>query len=339
MSDVKAAKLARAQKEWLAARDNDISQARESLRNIQQIRETLAELGFDLQDDCTYELLEDELTREQFEQKATALHMLLVLDTYHASQNITGHQYVDQQAHSHFHRLKELLDLRWPQYLAQHQDTPINPENVTPTQQRQLALIFSMIQDGTLQAEREQAAVESAKENFRAARMFYTRLQKNDRNGQNYRDLKEGLSHVKITFDLIHKEAGTAYKPEEILVERDCFGGWHEDKDMFSVERLTEFADYFTTKLMEHEVSQALILQEQGHYVVDASGSGHGMLVLPIQDVLHRMVESGFDLDDPQTYEAIGTDIDTFWDAYQRERQKAAQHEHGPRLMKPELKR
>jgi hypothetical protein len=85
------------------------------------------------------------------------------------------------------------------------------------------------------------------------------------------------------------------------------------------------------------EFSLAKDFQDKGHFVLDASGSGHGMMVMPMQGILGKLEDYGYDIHEPETFEALGTDIETFRECYQLERQNVQQDDKYS-LIKPEFK-
>lgn len=336
MTGIKASTLARMQGEWRAAKYGEDPHACTRSIYIERIRTALTSMGLDLNDDATYELLEDGLTKQSFEQTETSLKLILLLDSYRAARNTTGYRSPEEQIATNFEKLKSFIEQDWPDFKAQISKARL-PANTNIAQQQELALINNLMESGALAEELKLAALALAKENFREVYELYSDLE-NGKKPLTAATLRKGINAAKQAVDLIVNYAGDIYQPEQIPLKRNFYGGWTDENVTFSLETITAYAEDLTLSSISTEFSQALALQEQGHYIVRTPQSGSNTLTLPVQEIVYTMQEQGFDLEAPETYEAIGTDQDTFWDAYHKERQEAHKHEHGPRLLKPEVR-
>lgn len=336
MTGIKASMLARLQGEWRAAKYGEDHNACAGAIYIENIRAAFTAMGLDLNDDSTYELLEDDLTKLDFDRTETSLKLTLLLDSYRVARSTTGYRTPQEQIAASFEKLKAFIKQDWPEFKAQIGKARL-PANTNITQQQELALINNLIENGALENELKQAALALAKENFREVYALYNDLDEG-KTRITAATLRKAINAGKEAAHLITHYAGDIYKPEQIPLKRDFYGGWTDEKATFSLNALSSYIDDLILHSISADFSQALTLQEQGHYIVRTQHTGANALTLPVQEVLYTMQERGYDLQAPETYEAIGTDQDTFWDAYRKERQEAYKHEHGPRLLKPEIR-
>ncbi|HEY8191002.1 MAG TPA: hypothetical protein VIG74_01155, partial [Alphaproteobacteria bacterium] len=133
------------------------------------------------------------------------------------------------------------------------------------------------------------------------------------------------------------EKAQEFYQPVLVTFERGRLGwGWSLEKIQFDRASVKELQEYFFFKQCAMDFANARELQGKGHFIADSSDSGKR--VMPMQEILSRIHESKFDIRDPETYTKMGTDIDTFWNAYRRERREVSQNDRH-NLIKPEFNR
>lgn len=340
MKELNAAELKRLQGYWARIADKIISQADRSFSDIEQISRDLEEMGLDMKADETYELLAPGLTRTEFTQARSYFALLHVLDSYHQSQKISGRTYVDAYHGQRYHGLKRLLDYSLPALEKALAETGM-PAEASPLMQREAQFVLDLYREGALEDDMKRTAQEAACDNFRSASHYAESLKQNEAQGKSYyQESREGLAYANGALNLI-KAAGAYYQAKTIPHSYGSFGGWDKKKATipFSREAAEDLRDFFLVKELGWKFREAMGFQNKGHFVLDASGSGHGMMVLPMQDILLKLEEYGRDIRDPETFREIGTDIDTFWDCYRKERQEAATNEYFSRLAKPELTR
>jgi hypothetical protein len=280
-------------------------------------------MGLDPEADATYELLEPGLTRRQFVQTQTYLQMLDMLDGFYASQKLHGHTYSGDSIRARYYGLERLLEYQVPTFLDMYKKEGV-PESVKGTViERQAELIIQMAQSGLLEKEKRIAANAVAMEHFRTA-SAYARHMEADKKGENhFRFSREGKSAAEHALKAIDA-AKEYYVPAEIPTENASSAGWGWDKKgpkvQFNRAAAQTLQDRFVLRLSGLKFENALQWQDKGAFVLDSSGSGHGAMTMPMQEILTELQAAKFDIKDPSTYTRMGTDIETFWKAYERER-------------------
>jgi hypothetical protein len=169
--------------------------------------------------------------------------------------------------------------------------------------------------------------------------MFQRWLEKGDPR-QAYSNLSQGKGYAEAALRAIN-DAGDCYRPEPISYERTSMGwGWKADapKIEFSREAVQDLLNDYMLKLSGNKFATALKFQGQGHFVLDSSGGGYGAMVMPMQDILGDLAKHNIDIHDPQTFVAMGTDLDTFWNAYRRERDAVSHDQQYSKMVGPEFK-
>ncbi|HTK84395.1 MAG TPA: hypothetical protein VL625_04855, partial [Patescibacteria group bacterium] len=211
------------------------------------------------------------------------------------------------------------------------------PDSIDALARRQLDLVLAAWHDGTLEDDMRLHAARAAQDNFRTALYYYKEIQKQGPNDNNFGTARSGLSYADMALQMIER-AGSYYKAEEIPAEYSPFGGWDEKAGTvkFSREAVEDLRRGFLIKELAVKFQSAKQFQDRGHFVLDASGSGHGMMVMPMQEIVEKLEEYGQDIHNPETFKNIGTDIDTFRACYQRERAAVLQNDQY-KLIKPEF--
>lgn len=337
MSGIDPQKLERFQQKWSEVALDLPNQTRNDERNIYDIEEGLKEMGLDMTQDATYELIAPGLTRREFVQTQTYLVMLKVLDEFYASQEVDNTNQAHEPYAVRFGSIQRLLEYGLPHFESLYAQEGL-PDNVSPVALRQLQLLRDLAADGTLALEMKTAANEWAKICLRNAVMFQRWLEKGDPR-QAYSNLSQGKGYAEEAMRAIDN-AGDCYQPGPISYERTSMGwGWKADapKIEFSREAVQELLNDYMLKLAGNKFATALKFQGQGHFVLDSSGGGYGAMVMPMQDILGDLAAHKIDIHDPQTFTAMGTDLDTFWKAYRREREAVSLDQQYSKMVGPEF--
>lgn len=336
MSGITAEGLKRAQDEW---NEVDLAIAKQGDRisgNLSRIKKSLGEMGLDLSQDETYDLLEAGLTKAAFDNAVTHAAINDALQHYHRIIVVGRDDYVNTYSGKRAYGLQHLMQYGLPQAEENIAKTGI-PDSIEPLMRRELELVLAAWRDGTLEDDMRRNAARAAQDDFRTARSYLERIRKQGPDDNNFGTAREGLSYADMAIKMIDV-AGPYYQPADIPAEYGTFGGWDKDAGTirFSREAVEDLRTGFLMKELAVKFQSARKFQDKGHFVLDASGSGHGMMVMPMQEIAEKLQEYGHDIHDPETYKAIGTDIDTFRDCYRRERAAVLANDKY-RLIKPEL--
>lgn len=296
-------------------------------------------MGLDLTQDATYELLDPDLTKETFDQRYTYMSMLWVLDGFHAMQT-QSNEYRNVRAQRHHYAVNDLVAQRLPMFEVLYARSGLPDESeVNPLHLREIEFIRELHKDGLLEQELKRSALQAAYEEFRNVHFLKNDVENRLAKGEDfYHASSVGLYSAGNTLKLI-EAAGDDYEPDDIPAAYDSWGQPDEDKGTihFSRDNAEALRTYFLVKELAVKFTEAMEWQDKGEYVLDASGSGHGMMVMPMQDIALKLEDYGYDLKDPDTYSEIGTDIKTFSKAYNDERKAVARNDKY-NLMKPALK-
>lgn len=336
MSGITPEALERAQREW---NEVDFSITKQSDRissNLYRIRDRLTEMGLDLDQDETYELLAPGLTKAAFDAAVTHASINDVLQHYHRIIAVGRDDYVNTYNGKRAYGLQRMMEYELPEAEKNIAKTGV-PDSLEPLARRELDMVLAAWHDGTLEDDMRRNAIRAAHDDFRTALSYYEQIQKQGPNDNNFGTARDGLSYADMTIKMIDW-AGSYYKAEDIPAKYGMFGGWDEKAGTvkFSREAVEDLRTGFLIKELAVKFQSAKKFQDQGHFVLDASGSGHGMMVMPMQEIAEKLQEYGRDIHDPQTYKDIGTDIDTFRKCYQRERAAVLPNDQY-RLIKPEF--
>ena len=235
-----------------------------------------------------------------------------------------------------YHGLKRLVEFTLPN-LEQHLAESGLPDDVSELRLIELRMLQEIKASGALERAVKLAANSCAMENTRSAYSFQKRAKEKQADMSHLQECREGMAYADAALEAIDN-AQEFYAPKDIPLEYDGFGGWKDDKGPYNREILTEMKEYFLLQESAIEFHQAYKFHQDGHYVLDASGSGHGMMRMPMQHIAVKLEEAGYDIRDPKLFEQMGTDIDTFWNAYETERQHVIKDDEY-KLVKPKLKR
>jgi hypothetical protein len=297
----------------------------------------LGEMGLDLAQDATYELLEDGLTRAEFGRRYAVAAVRETMNQYFFAVSTTNNDYLGVVNRRRVGALGHLSDRVMP-WMESVLDGGALPAGLTALEQQQITMLRAAKADGTMNADIRMSAVRAAHDCFRMAWMSKGVVLKARPDDNDFRAMKDGLREAEEGLKMMDI-AGPYYKAARIPVEYGYRGldknGAHE---LCSREALREMRRFFLVKELGAKFRNALQWQDKGHFVLDSSGGGFGAMVMPMQDILKKLEEYRQDIRAPETYKAIGTDIDTFWQAYRRERAEVAKNDQY-KLMKPEYKR
>lgn len=314
-----AEKISRLQETWGEAYAALPSRAMNNVYEFQRLQKGLEEMGLDLAQDATYELLEDGLTKKTFDQEHCRAWLAMTLDSYHHAQSLSSHRYLGEQSRAQYHGLKRLVEYTLPN-LEKHLTESGLPDDVPELRLIELRLLQEMKNNGALERAVKLAANNCAMENTRTAYNFLKRAQEKQADMNHLQECREGLAYANSALEAI-ENAQEFYAPKDIPLEYDGFGGWKEEKSPYNREKVEEMKEYFLLQESAIEFHQAYKFHKEGHYVLDASGSGHGMMRMPMQHIAEKLHEQGYNIRDPKVFKQMGTDIDTFWKAYETERQ------------------
>jgi hypothetical protein len=338
MSGISAKKLADLQETWGEIAPELLGQFSNTERSLRQISEGLAEMGLDPDQDATYQLIAPGLTAKEFHQTQAFISLLALTDSYHRSQTLYS-KYSNGYLYSKPANLGDILKFRLPEFEKLNTKAGTIPL-ATPLMLLELDLIRNAAQDGTFTSEIKKAHNEIAKDDFRVA--FGRRQRLEEPNSKSiYRDYKDGLGYAESTINNIDK-AQEFYTPGLIPMDQGSGGwGWKKNArtEMFNRAAAETLKNYFIMKVCGTEFVEAKAFQDKGEFVLDSSGSGHGAMTLPMQRILERLQEAQHDIRDPKTYQGMGTDIDTFWDCYRRERDMVLAVGKYNNLVKPQFNR
>ncbi|MGZ9097315.1 MAG: hypothetical protein ACXW30_03345 [Micavibrio sp.] len=338
MSGLDAEKLKRLQDKWSSIAVDQTDSYVYHVDALEDIAEGLKDMGLDPAQDATYDLLAPGLTQKTFEETKAQVLMLQVLDIFHRAQKLSGDEndYAGQQVYRQHHRLGRLLTYALPAFEAAGGEASL-PADVNLLQRRELAFIRQLQQDGTLEDELKNSAYRCAIQSFRTVHSYYKQMIKKPED-DGYRTFKEGLGYATKSLEYIDK-AQEFYQPQDVHLEYGSRGGWKGEKTRFDRAAVEAYRDEFMLKISGIEFKQAKVFQDQGHFVLDSSGSGHGAMTLPMQRILERLQENGHNPADPQVYARMGTDMETFWAAYQLERREVGKDSQYAKMLKPEFKK
>ena len=168
MSGIDANKLKQIQENWAEVSLDIPGQVQHSLESIILIVRGLEEMGLDLDQDETYDLVATDLTRVKFAQTRTYLNLLEMLESYYESQTSRKNYRDYDPIFSRLYELERVREYYLPEFEKNCAQAGL-PEGVNDVAMRQLALIRQMEADGTLEREVKIAAQAVAIENFRMA--------------------------------------------------------------------------------------------------------------------------------------------------------------------------
>lgn len=339
MSGLNAGELGVLQKKWEVANTGEVLRADVHVHDLYIIEKKLEEMGLDLTQDATYELLDPDLTKETFDQRRAYMSMLWVLEGFHAMQQ-QSNEYRNVRAQRHHYAVNELVENRLPMFEDLYARAGLPDESeINPIHLREIEFVRELNQDGLLKQELKRSALAAAHEEFFNASYLKNDVENRIAKGEDfYHASSAGLYSADNTLKLI-EAAGNDYEPDDIPAAYDSWGQPDADKGTihFSRDNTEALRTYFLTKELAVKFTEAMEWQNKGEYVLDASGSGHGMMVMPMQDIALKLKDYGYDLKDPDTYPEIGTDIKTFSKAYNDER-KAVSMDDKYGLLRPSLK-
>ena len=296
----------------------------------------LEKMGLDLSQNETYEILKDGLTKQDFDKTHCRAWVTQVLDAYHQTQTLSTQRFAGEQPAQQYHGLKRLSEQFMPELEQQLSQNGL-PDALPELRLAELDLLRNAYANGGLERAVKLAANNAAMEYTRRAYQ-YTKLAKNKQaEGTHLRECREGLSYAEGALKAID-DAQEYYAPKDIPLEYDGWGAWEDKKSPYNREVLQEMKEYFLLQESAIEFHQAYKFHKEGHYVLDASGSGHGMMRMPMQHIAEKLDQQGYDIRDPKLFEQMGTDIGTFWTAYETERQSVLKDDKY-KLIKPQLKR
>lgn len=325
------------QQRWQQVKANQPTGANRHGYECQSILRDLGKMGLDISQNETYEILEDGLTKQDFDQMQCRAWVTQVLDAYHQAQTLSSTQrFAGEQAPQQYYGLKRLSEQFLP--ILENLITENGlPNDLPELRQAELDLLRNMHQNGGLERAVKQAANNAAIDYTRNAYNFMEQAKAKQAEGTHLRECREGLSYATGALEAIDA-AQEFYTPKDIPLKYDGWGGWKDETGPYNRDVVQKMKEYFLLQESAIEFHQAYKFHQDGHYVLDASGSGHGMMRMPMQHIAEKLDAQGYDIRDPKLFEQMGTDIDTFWKAYDTERQNVIKDDKY-KLVKPQLKR
>lgn len=324
MTGLDAAKVAALQAEWEKITESAPEQFSKNLDTFERVILGLKEIGLNTAYDSTYEILAPGLDREAFRQKRTEMHLLQALNTYHGARRISDDGFMGDSNRRQYHKLNQLLSFDLPAYET-HVATSGLSNALSPILVQEINDLCALKNSGVLQAELKRLNIECAKDSFRNAYALAAVA-------GNYRDVKMALGYAQSSLKSVKAAGGTVVSCM-IPLDYDFDGYWTKVRVSFDRAAIVGLHDKLLLKTCGIEFKEATAYQAQGHFVLDASGSGHGALTLPIQSIVEKLVANKYNMKVPSMFTAMGTTAKDFWAAYQQERQAvAANPEHAKRL-------
>lgn len=339
MAEITAKKLERIQDRWEELDVENALQVNRIGYEFEDIRKDLEEMGLDLEQDETYELLESGLTKDKFDKLYVRAVLNELLDTYHWTRSSSaGDNYVDTQHSRVAYSWQRIFETQLPRYEKAIADYGA-PSGLSPLVEIELAMVQKLHQDGTLKQELKREAIAAAHDYFRSTLKLLKAVQEQKPDDLRVNTTRDGLSRANQVLEFIDV-AEEFYEEKQIPTSYTTRGRLDTNADtaLFSRAEVEKMQKVFEVKNLALMFLPAKKFQDEGHFVLDASGSGHGMMQMPMQEILTKLEEYGMDIRDPETFKQIGTDIDTFWDCYQRERREVVKDDRY-NLVKPEFKR
>lgn len=330
---ISAEKLDQLQKRWKRA---DPVMSRYCSGDLQSIKNDLKKMGLDLSVDETYELIDPNLTRDLFNQRYLHAVIKETVQYFNQATVRAREDFINTYHARRAASLQHMTEHMMPIVEKAIKDSALFPD-LDPLEERQLALLRTACDDGTVEDDIARHAALAAHDEFRMALEVKKGVEKADQ-GKLFDLQRKGLGHADSTLEFIDM-AGQYYQPVQIPAKYDSFSGWDEKAGTldFSREAAEELRQWFLIRELATKFKSALEFQQEGHFVLDASGSGHGMMVMPMQEIAQKLQKYGHDISDPATYQQIGTDIQTFRQAYQRERSEVMKNDQY-KLVRAELK-
>ncbi|MBL1147344.1 MAG: hypothetical protein HND56_09390 [Pseudomonadota bacterium] len=324
------------QRRWKQVKAHQPTGANQHGFECQSILYDLDKMGLDTSQNETYEILEDGLTKQDFDRMYCHAWITQVLDSYHQAQSLSTQRFAGEQPPQQYYGLQQLSEKFMPKLEELIAENGL-PDDLPELRLAELDLLRNMHQNGGLERAVKLSANNAAIEYTRRAYTYMEKAKTKQADGTHLQECREGLSYADGALEAIDA-AQEFYTPKDIPIRYDGWGGWKDDKGPYNREILAEMKEYFLLQESAIEFHQAYKFHQEGHYVLDASGSGHGMMRMPMQHIAEKLKEQGYDIRDPELFEQMGTDIDTFWNAYDTERQNVIKDDKY-KLVKPQLKR
>ena len=145
-----AEKIKRLQENWHEASAALPTNAMSNVSEFRRILKGLEEMGLDLAQDATYELLEDGLTKKTFDQEHCRAWLAMTLDSYHNAQSLSRHQYLGEQSRVQYHGLKRLAGYTLPN-LEQHLAESGLPDDISELRLIELRMLQEIKANGALE--------------------------------------------------------------------------------------------------------------------------------------------------------------------------------------------
>lgn len=338
MTELNAETLANLQKTWVKIAASAPEQFSKNLQGLEDIIIGMKGMGLNMAHDSTYELLAPGLTRQEFRQKRTEMFMLQALDTYHGARHI-GDNRADHLNRIQYGRMRQLLAFDLPSYETHVASSGLS-DKINPALAQEINALCELKKTGKLDAELARLNIERAKDFFRTAYVINEEQEKEaaETGAPHYRALKRAYATAESAAKALDEAKGVV-APCDIPVASDDDGYWEDARVTFDRAAVTGLRDSLLLKTCGIEFGEIVTFQDQGHFVLDASGSGHGMMVLPVQRIVENLTEHKFDLNAPATFAAMGTTAEVFWAAYDRERLAVAKDPAYASRLAPEFKR
>lgn len=264
-----------------------------------EYRRDLAAMGLDLNDDATYELLQDGLTKKKFDDLEFLAVTYFVTRSFHSAQNLSWQQYSGITAASKHQSIKDLIQ-RVQYYLPVLKSRTLSAD-ADPYHGRILNMILDDYGSGQLQEYCADLAVGDAIETYHGMRERWNKLKES----LDEKDARSNLNCYNELYPVKNlKELLADMTPDRRMVVFDQTGTNQADLD----KTHREITLGVIRKLLKGREGNPEPKLSSGHI------SDHGYLY-----ALSEFEVAGVDVNDDATYTAIDMDRQTFWGNYQKQ--------------------
>ncbi len=228
MNDMTPESMARLQERWREAdvEVDAVTNGSNAYSCLHMIRRSLEQMGLDLEQDATYELLEPGLSKAEFDTFYTHAQINDALHYYHRTVTVNREDYLGVYNGRRANGIKHMLDETLPRLKESLAETGV-PDALSPLAKQQLEFVLRVYRDGTLENDMRRSAAMAAQDHFRTMRSCYETVQKQKPGDRNTLPAEEGLSYAYMAVKMIER-AGDHYEPCDIPAEHGMSGGWDE---------------------------------------------------------------------------------------------------------------
>lgn len=265
----------------------------------QEIRDQLAAMSLDLNDDATYELLQDGLTKQSFDDLEFLNITYSVTRNFHSVQNLAWQQYTGLVAGSKHTNTSQLI-MMIDHYLPQLSSRQL-PVGADPYHRLILQTLLDDHASGKLQAYCQDLAIDAALEGYQSFQTSWQRT-KEELQKESAKISYENFVNVPSQLNTIIGLVKNLDAPRQAL--------------FFSRSGTSEAHLSSLRKEMALMSCHALIKAEPSPIPRFEGYSHHHVY----QYSVDTLTEAGVDMADPATYTALGMDHKIFWDNYRLQR-------------------